>query len=191
MIPKFETEIRREIVPSKLEWPDEETLTFEDGLMANHFYSDDRGASWKNYLETYKIEKRIVDDLAKRATDADHFEELAEEADDEVLMNGECPFWWYEVGISSITTAVSALGCAPVSSCRHHPARSNEEAPYVAFWADLMHGKVIERVSEQSQVGAINYDIEGYEGIMIYSAGVQDLMDFSKALADDQMKRRG
>ena len=92
----------------------------------------------------------------------------------------------FESGISSITVAMSALGCAPASSCRCHPfLNKNNYSPHVTAWATRHKAEEILSSAKGLEIAVRNRKIGGSEGLIVYSNDVITLLDFSKKLYDD------
>ena len=94
-------------------------------------------------------------------------------------------FDYFNVGVASATVAVSALGCAPVSSCRAHPGWCEAEHPYVAFWAQKGPARIVRDVVNDLGIGGINWSIEREnDGLLVYARNVLGMMKFGKGLYD-------
>ena len=189
MIPNYPVKILKNVTLEEIRWPPTKVLTYEDGLMANHEYADERGHSWEDFLKAYALEKTLVERAGKEARNADHFEEILEKLQEELFSKGNEDLWNFELGVSSVSLAVSAFGGAPVSSCRHHPRRSNEEQPYVAFWIKRRSIKKLVELSEKVPIGLTNYDIEGYTGLIAWAGNIVDLMTFGNAIYLAQLQK--
>ena len=86
--------------------------------------------------------------------------------------------------IASATVAVSALGCAPVSSCRSHPDQVDGH-PYLALWTKRGAARIVREVVDELEIGGINWTIEREnDGILVYDCSVTGMMDFGKGLYD-------
>lgn len=178
MIPEYNVDLRRKVNTRRIVYPPKKFLTYEDGLVANHEYNDSRGITWDNFRKVFPIENNWIIKAGSLAKDATDFERIFQEFDDEAL-ESEADFFGMEPGIASLTFAVSAFGGAPVSSCRHHPERSNEEQPYVAFWCRKKMAKNLAEIAKRQPIGIENYDIENYGGLIIWGRNILNLLDFS------------
>jgi len=181
MMPKYKSKIIQDLDTSILTLPPEEILSSR-GLVENRDYYDERGWGWKEFQEVYKIEKQIILEAKKTSNNETEFEIALNEAEEQDILFLPS----FETGIDSITTALSALGCTPVSSCRSHPHLDKKtRVPYAAGWATKYEAKKISTSAKNLEIGVRNRCIEGYQGIMVYANDLIALLDFSKKLYDD------
>jgi hypothetical protein len=181
MIPKYKSKIIQDLDLSILTIPSKEIL-YAEGLACNVGYRDERGWGWKEFQEIYKIEKQIISEAKKTSNNETEFEiTLSESEGQDILFLPS-----FETGIDSITTALSALGCAPVSSCRSHPYLDKKtHVPYAAAWSTKHEAEKILASAKGLEIAVRNYEIEGYEGLIVYSNDLITLLNFSKKLYDD------
>jgi hypothetical protein len=182
MIPQFDADIRQQVRLDQLGYPAEDVLACQDGLLANRDYIDWRGAPWDFVFQAYDAEMRLIAEADKQSTTAEEFEELLVGFEDDWgLLEADLPF---DIGVNSSVLAVSALGCAPVSSCRYHLNRGGGDTPYVTLWAREREARIIKDVAKRVKVGALNEMLNAGGGILVFSNSVMGMMDFSKALYD-------
>lgn len=182
MIPEYKVGLWKMVYPEKIRWPSEKVLSFEDGLLVNHDYIDQRGLPWNGFggfLNAYKLERKIITRVGKQSRNAFQFDNLLDQVVDEEAVDD---LWGFDPGVASATLAISAFGGAPVSSCRHHPRRSGEAQPYVAFWVKRDDVRRIAEATRKLRIGLSNYDLEGFGGMMAWGRSVLDMMEFGKVL---------
>ena len=189
MIPKFNADIRREIDWDKLEWPPEEILAEEDGLLANNNYFDYRGwFDWKTFARAYHLESKIISRVDRQSRSRKSFEDkLLEWENLDRLQNTDLGD--FDIGVSSSTIAIYALGAISVSSCRGKGSWRRGDHPYIALWAKRPEAETILAVAEGLGIGCVScgfYDRE--DGILVYSKDTLDMMKFGKALYDRRDK---
>jgi len=190
MIPKFDVEIKRKVNLRLIRWPPEKVLTTtsETGFLANNHYEDMRGFGWKDFLAAYKSERRIIEEVDGRSRTHKKFETMLEEISDDQHRIEELGEFEFDIGVNSATIAVSACGCAPVSSCRGHIL--NGKRPYIAFWAKRETAEHITKLVTRKDLGIENVDLEGYGGLRVYSSNVLLMMSFGKTLYNYFGRRR-
>ena len=182
MLPRYNSKITQDLDVSMLEYPPERILSAK-GLIDNIYYTDERGWRWKGFLEIYEIEKKLVSETKKEAKNEKEFDWILQ---DSTSCNDIFPPLNFESGISSITVAMSALGCAPASSCRCHPfLNKNNYSPHVTAWATRHKAEEILSSAKGLEIAVRNRKIGGSEGLIVYSNDVITLLDFSKKLYDD------
>lgn len=180
MIPQFEAKIVQKVDLKKLAMPPERILASESGLMCNHSYRDLRGYWWDDYLEIADIEREIVESADKKSKTPKQFERLVKLRDDEMLDG-------IEAGVSGLVVALSALGCAPASSCRGHPNNHEYNQPYVAFWATPTIGRKILPLVRGKEIAILNYnEFDFRRGLLIYSKNILPLMSLARALYEHE-----
>jgi hypothetical protein len=181
--------IWRSVNFKKLQWPDEETLSYEDGLVDNHCYMDMRGMTWVDFGRCYKNERRLLSRIDKDAQTTQQFEELLDKFDGGEEYGDVADDFYFcgmETGIASPVIALSAMGCAPFSSCRGHPGQVSREHAHVVFFArkdmarrlmNLVKGSMLE-------VGLINERAEQYGCLNLYARDCVTMLNFSKMMRD-------
>jgi len=191
MIPQFRIgKIRQDLELDKLEYPPKYVLTEEDGLVCNVEYVDLRGFYPGDLRYLVSAERRIVSAAEREAgRDLNKFEELLDEMDgsgdwgkvsrqefDALLTIN------VEMGMNSLVGAISACGCAPVTSCRGHKKRSYTQ-PEAAFWAKRKGGEfILEEAKKTDYVLLGDADVDGYHGEYIRIKNVLDAIRFADQL---------
>lgn len=193
MLPNYDVKIDPRVDLSRIKWPPEKLLASEDGLLANRSYSDERGHTWREFMKAYKLERKIIRGVMAVAKSENDFEDMLNEEGEEISDGPDEGLCGFELGVASVTIAVSAFGCAPVTSCRCHPNKSHTKFPYVAFWTKRRKvGRIINASRELKKVGLRDYNLGGHVGLTAEARNVVDLMDFGMALyrADNHIRRR-
>jgi len=196
MIPQYKGVLRREvnindlIVPQKIRGKEREKklrmfqrlLSTQDGMVCNHDYTDMRGDSWRQYTQAFDTEKKVIEYADKNSKTIREFEKILEgisnsEDFDLGALDG------LDVGIASLTIALSATGCAPISSCRSHPNSTYVDRPTVAFFAGPQIARKLLRLTKDMPIGLFSDDIEqGYNGILVFSNSIISMMDYGQKL---------
>lgn len=183
MIPEFNVKIRQECDTNILKMPEEELMKHDTGLLCNRHYADKRGYSWDQVKEALELERDIVNKADSRSETKDEFEEAVNELADEVADN-----WMilddFDVGVAAATMAFSALGGAPVSSCRGH--QLNEEPhPYIGGWINREKARLLIEICKECDVGIGNYVWECNVGVLVYSSNIMAMMKLAEALIEN------
>ena len=180
MIPQFEAKIVQKVDLKKLAMPSRRILTCESGLVCNNNYTDLRGYWWDDYLEAAKIEAEIIESADKRSKTPEEFEELVGEEEHRVYDG-------LEAGVSGLVVALSALGCAPASSCRGHPNNHEYNQPYVSFWATPTIARKLLPLVRGKEIAILNYnEFDFKKGLVIYSSSIVHLMSLALALYEHE-----
>tara|TARA_Y100000034_G_C6705179_1_gene311220 strand:+ start:53 stop:550 length:498 start_codon:yes stop_codon:yes gene_type:complete len=155
-------------------FPDEETLSCQDGLYENHHYRDLRGYGRSDYsrLKAEEVE------LLEYDGDPNSDEALQDLEDNEVWIIGLDP------GVASTVIALLAIGAVPFTSCSGGPGHY-EQHPLVAFWAREDQMTHILAAAEQTQVEVCAVNSPGF---LVYTLGSEEkMMNF----ADELIQRTG
>lgn len=181
MIPKFDTPLYKNYDLRKLKYPSEDILTTtpETGLFSNHDYWDERGWMWSGVRLAYHAEKELIERVDKEAPDFDTFDELMTN-EIECPRSNIIPDLPVELGVSSVVMAVSAMNCAPVSSCRGH--LSNGYEPFVSFWARRSDGSKLVNAIKHLPVGIEGSEMEGCYGLHVWARSCTDLLKVAEVL---------
>lgn len=183
MIPEYSSEIIQDLDTLILGFPSEEILYSEDGLFSTNDYTNEEGRDWREFIEIHDVEKHIIKEAKRLSKTEKEFNDMLYNSTEQ-YPNGWPPF---EPGVSAITIAFSAIGGAPVSSCRSHPGlNKSERSPYVSGWIAEYDAKRILSSAKGLEIAVRNNEIEGAEGIIIYANDILTLLNFSKKLYDDQ-----
>jgi len=155
--------------PEHLGFPDEETLSCQDGLVENHHYRDLRWMTLEDFDRLWAAEQELL----TYEGDLDTDEADARFSDNEVYLLGLDP------GVASTVAALAAAGAVPVTSCAGGPGHS-ERHPLVLFWAEAAVLAPILAAAEEAGVF-----VEGvtHPGLLAYTFGDVALMqNFARAL---------
>lgn len=139
------------INPSAIGFPDEETMSCEDGLVENHHYSDFRGMTPAFYREVREAENALL------ATD-ETFD--PDDPENEDLMGS---LLGLDPGVATTVVALSVIGACPVTSCSGQEGHY-ETHPLVYTWCDEEQLALIEQAADYAGVEVVGV---GDPGIMI------------------------
>jgi len=154
-------------------FPDEATMSTDQGLFANHHYRDIRGLDADDFARIWEDEESLLayeGDLG----DDDAFEEFQ---DNELFILDLDP------GVASTVAALSTLGACPYSSCSGD-AGHRETHPLVVFWADR---DILNKVLAAAAVVGVEVEGAGSPGLIVYTLGDVSLM---RAFAQELMGQR-
>ena len=164
--------IQRIVDPSLLEWPSESDLIEEDVFVRG--YIDLRGASWEDVSTILEEERRA---LAQPEDEVNPGVDIANRNGEEAYL---------DLGVGAVVFALSAAGCAPISSCSggsgHH-----EPHPLVAFYSRKGRVRDLLKAAELADCGLLN----GAEGtLIVYAEDVGGLLTFTETLVEmkDKLK---
>jgi len=124
--------------PACIGFPDEATMSCEDGLVENHHYRDLRDYDASDFDRLWEDEQELFDyvdgggDLGSDEA-CDHFGE----GGNEVYMLDLDP------GVASTVIALAAIGACPVTCCNGAPGHF-EQHPLVFFWGEAEHVAKVE-----------------------------------------------
>jgi len=184
MIPRHNLELEVSVNLKELQYPPEEVLSWEEGLVCNHEYRDMRGRSWEAFFISHRAEKYLITEAGKKARDEEEFDEILNRFLDKNRRRFADQMG-LELGVSSTAIALSAYGCAPAESCRSHfDGLENSLPPHVVFWTREKKAKNLVDLAKRKLVGLINCEMEEYGALLLYAKSIPDLMDFGKALYD-------
>jgi len=160
---RYAVPVRREVDPGKLATIDRGTLEAADdsGLLAgNTMFQDLSGCSWAEAAAVVTAEAGLITRLTT-AADLDAEAEVVEEERYDAFEDSDA-LWNLDVGVIGAVIALSALGCAPISSCNAGAFGGQHQAqhPYVAFFLLVAALPEVLSLAEASGVGLI-LDPEG------------------------------
>jgi len=187
MIPTYNVKIIQKVNLDKLLFPPENLMSegyYSDDfeLVSNDDYVDLRGYNWSEYQYVYNIEKKIVNFLSTKAKNQKQFEKLIEDMYDKNSRHID-ELNRLDVGVASLVCALSACGCAPLTSCSAHAGSSYPRSPNIVFYSSKDAAEKLLNLTKQSTAGLLNQlTDEGYGGLMIYANNIVDLMDFGQTL---------
>lgn len=186
---EFDIKLEVDVNIAQLEKPPEELLSSEDGLMCNHDYTDLRSfLGWDEWKRSFRLEKRYLLQAESKSRTLKALEnKLAAKEEWLIYESGIDNTICCELGISSMVTALYAIGCCPIISCRGNPEcePNPNTVPHVAFFSKKMTAKKLVQLITPS-VGLFNAEIEGFEGLAIYSRRAMHLLEFSKVLYNNR-----
>lgn len=170
MIPHYDIALTKDLdLRSLKRAPPEDLLTQRGGLVCNDSYVDPRWITWEDYDLVRDQEKQVLDSIIYTTMNEEEFflqaQELAEK------------YEWYgipaDIGLYSLTCAIAALDMVPV----HGGQDSNfyDGAPYLAFFAQKEHARILRDVLKQQPVAFRNHGIEGYDGLIMQARTVIDI----------------
>jgi len=206
MIPYYEAEIAQRLNTRWVRMPGEKLLGFTDKeddetggvrcLICNHEYMDWRWLDWPQAEYALRQERAAIMAIDQRAKDAADFDELCMELEGSAMMvEGEELFadeLHFELGISAITTVISAMGGATMTCCRGHPR--GHGIPGVKFYTYPKIAKLLVPYCKQFRCRIQNMRIEPYmpqHGIDIAAHSLMPLIDLAQALYDEFHEREG
>ena len=150
-------------------------MSSSDGLCINHEYQDMRGLDLADLRDILEFETEAFDGLHEQ-----NFSEAAVEAADEAwiesfLLPG------IDFGVGSTVTALSALGCVPITSCRGNSLDDGHrhDAPTVCFYCVKAFVPMLIRFAEVAGVSIQN----NLDMIEVYSADLRSLPVFAREIA--------
>ena len=150
-------------------FPDEATMSTDQGLFANHYYRDMRGFDEEDFARIWADEETLLAYEGDLGSD----EAYEEFQDNELFILDLDP------GVASTVVALSAIGACPYSSCSGDPGH-RETHPLVVFWADQ---DILSKVLESAATAGV--EVEGVEptGIIVYTLSDVSLMrEFAQVL---------
>jgi len=194
---EFEIKLEVDVNIAQLEEPPKDLLSVEDGLECNNDYTDFRSfLGWNEWKKSFPIEKNYLLEAESKSKTLKTFEDKLVKKEEWLLKkSGFDHAVFCELGISSMVSALYAIGCHPIISCRGNPeCKPNiNTVPHVAFFSKKRIAKKLVQLATPT-IGLFNADIEGFEGLVIYSRRAVHLLEFSKVLYDNlglfERKRR-
>lgn len=190
MIPNYRGKFIQSVDLTKLKVPPNRFLKREFDKISNHDYFDMRGYDWDSYNLIYAIEKNIIGCVDNTAKTAKQFEEFIEYIVDNNELNSS-ELFGIDVGVASITFAISAFGGAPLVSCRGHPKNTYPYSryPMIVFYANKDAAKDIADIVSGTEIGLLNADtFDGYSGLILQANNVVDMMDVSRKIYNEKNK---
>ncbi len=187
MIPTYSAKIVQKVNLDKLTFPSANLLSesyYSDDceIVSNDLYVNMQGWDWKGYQYVYGVEKKIVDYLNANAKTPAQYEKLIDKLYEKNSKHID-DLDRLDVGVASLVAALSAYGCAPLTSCSGHPRGAKGVVPNVVFFSHEPVAKKLLDLAITSKIGLENLETdEGYTGLMIYSNSIVGLMDFSQTL---------
>jgi hypothetical protein len=133
------------IDPASIGFPDEETMSEDQGLVENHEYTDLRGFwTLDDWPRLVQEEQELLDLI-----------ESGQNVDDDDLFDRFCDYDFYRMsidpGVATTVAALVILGACPVSACSGGTGHY-ETHPLVYFWASEEQTKLISEVAKTSEV---------------------------------------
>jgi hypothetical protein len=124
----FVAEDLMDLALANLAWFDGEDAGDDSGLGCNRDYRDLRGKTWADVRRVLECERRLVADFRAGEWVPDEPGDGPEVED-------------LELGVASVVTALSALGCIPFTSCngRAFGGEHDADALIVGFYARPKH----------------------------------------------------
>ena len=161
------------IDPACIGFPDEETMSEDQGLVENHEYTDLRGFwTLDDWSRLVQEEQELLDLI-----------ESGQNPDDDELFNRFCDYDFYRMsidpGVATTVAALVILGACPVSACSGGQGHY-ETHPLVYFWASKEQFDLIQQAAEDAGV-----ELSGVEhpGLLLWTEIDLDLMrSFAKNL---------
>jgi hypothetical protein len=152
-------------------------------LAGNRMYQDLRGYGWPDVARALVVEHRMI----ARLQEAEDLEAEAMRIDDERLdcFEPSDGLWGLDVGVASVTIALSAFGAIPVASCNAAGFGGTHQGayPYVAFFIGGADPNAIISTARAAGVGVRN-DTDGVA--QIFGASDLSLLRFAEtALKSD------
>jgi len=160
-------------------YPDEETMSCEDGLVENHHYMDMRRMTEEDFRHIIGDEKLAIEWAEQTGLSLDSDEAFAHFTRPE---HENALYEWIplEAGIASTVIALSVIGCGPVTSCAGGEGHY-ESHPLVVFWADEPRLELVEKAAE----GLVEVCGASQPGLMVYTEVDISLMAiFAKRLME-------
>ncbi|MFH0870846.1 MAG: hypothetical protein V1866_07375 [archaeon] len=185
---EFEIKLEVDVNIAQLEEPPKELLSTEDGLECNNDYTDFRWLGWAEWKKSFPIEKRYLLQAESKSRTLKAFEDKLVNREEWLLQkSGIDHAIFCELGISSMVSALYAIGCYPIISCRGNPEcePNINTVPSVAFFSNKKTAKQLVQLATPT-IGLFNADIEGFEGLAIYARRAMHLLEFSKVLYDNR-----
>ena len=188
MIPNYKGKFIQDVDFSSLKYPPNRFLSRAFDKISNHDYFDMRGYDWDSYKMIYEVEKNIIECVDNTAKNAKQFEEFIEYIVENDELNSS-ELLGIEAGVASITFALSALGGAPLVSCRGHPKNTYPYSryPMVVFYSDKDIAKDLVKLVSETSLGFLDIDtFDGYRGLMLQAKNVVDMMEFSQKIYSEK-----
>lgn len=157
--------IQRIVDQSLLEWPSESDLVEQEMFVRG--YIDVCGATWEDVYTVLEEEREA---LAQPGDGVNPGIEV-------VNLNGEEAY--LDLGVGAAVLALSAAGCAPISSCSGGPGH-HEPHPLVAFHCRKGRVRNLLKAAELADCGLVN----GVGNLILYAEHVNSLLCFAEILIE-------
>ena len=201
MIPEFDVEIFQKISTRWIGMPSEAILGFTDeedelgidtrALSSNHEYEDFRWLGWDDIANQIAIELPLLAKADTQSRNFNEFEEFCSEYSGAINdCGGVSDILHFDPGISALTAVTSAMGGAPMCSCRGHPR--NNAVPGVAFYTTKKAAKIFLQYSKKFGCAIQHLRVEHYlpiHGLEIKARTVMPLLNMAQALYDNFHER--
>lgn len=146
-----------------LGFPDEETMSCDQGLVENHHYQDLRCLDLTDFQVLWNQEEELLS----------YEGALGDDAYEEVYSLCLDP------GVASTVAALAALGACPVSSCSGGPDHY-EKHPLVFFWCDEEQLKICQEAATEAGVNLEGVSTPGF--LVWHEHSIEPMRAFAKAV---------
>ena len=186
MIPEYDVEMHQRVSTRWIGMPGEEVLGFSEEeddqgidtrfLASNHQYEDYRWLDWENVARQITIERYLLEKADTQSKNAQEFEEFCSGVEGKIRDLGDIhEILHFDVGVSALTALTSAMGGAPMNSCRGHTR--NKAAPGVAFFTTSKAAKA-SRLLERKACKADSLTMHPLAVLIIEMDGFKRLSSF-------------
>lgn len=136
-------------------FPSEERASCESGLLENHDYFDIRGIEIEEAIEVIDAEAKLLARI--EVIPAEKQEDELNQIEDELYDDFDC-LVSFDLGVGGLVTALSAVGCVPISSCNGGGLGDHHRIPHpwVIFHASETSLTFLLEAAEQTDTGLIN-----------------------------------
>ncbi|MBT3303934.1 hypothetical protein HN592_00945 [Candidatus Woesearchaeota archaeon] len=194
MIPEYDVEMHQRVSTRWIGMPGEEVLGFSEEeddqgidtrfLASNHQYEDYRWLDWENVARQITIERYLLEKADTQSKNAQEFEEFCSGVEGKIRDLGDIhEILHFDVGVSALTALTSAMGGAPMNSCRGHTR--NKAAPGVAFYTTTKAAKAFFEYCKEFGCAIQHIRLEHYlpiHGLEIKARSVTPLLDLAEAM---------
>lgn len=170
--------IFRRVDLARLYYPSQQEIFSEDGWSMFREYSPAYfGATWDEAMLSVEWEKSALRRLRERSKGAE--DALLEELDNEWLQQ---PLGGLDLGIGGLVIALSAAGCAPLTSCSGHFGEGLWATfPLVKVAAMPEHAAILIDIARETDCGITNSG-EGSGALEIWGRSVDDMVCFAEVM---------
>ncbi len=166
----------------QLYFPTIQQILNEDGWSVFRDYSPAYfGASWEEArlaVEWDKVALRRLGEYSKHAENS-----LLDEIDEEAMQQ---PSGGLDLGVGGAVVALSAAGCAPLTSCSGHFGEGDWISfPLIKFAADAGRVARLIPIAQRASCGMVNSG-EGAGAIELWAQSVDDVVGFAEELIEQR-----
>lgn len=159
-------------------FPSTEQILSEDGWSVFREYSPAYfGATWDEARACISWERALLARLDIRSRETE--EALLDELDEEAFQQ---PCAGLDLGVGSVVVALSAAGCAPLTSCSGHFGEGTwSQCPLVKVASDEARARILLGIAKLTNCGIANSD-EGSGALELWARSIDETVAFADEL---------